>query len=387
MNIKLKNEQIMALQNKNKIYSFLNGEGTRTTFRVGNGKFTFILSNDSSVLETTVEAETSGNDIVSFNMEYSKWLMLLQKFSSYGEVDIDVSEGILKISTSESYDKGVYSVASYEEFTNFNDSDTMLEPKRSDILKNGKSLFLTDELVSNFELMNTMFSIQSSGNTIGLDEDSIIYADGSVIVKTFISEPVPQNFFEYREDGKRYIFISRNILKLMSLLYRSNAEIHFSDTYQEIYWSDDDTEIIFSGQTITSELPSDDEYNSYTVFNNGGKITMTSKVFKEALSFFDGVYEGSEWRPLTFEVSSENGLTIKYESQTTSLSKHVDGISCNVDSSFTLSSDILKNIVSKINDRFGSNADICIEYDDSSSGVYLTSSDTYESVLAKLEDM
>lgn len=389
MDIKLYKDQLDILNRNNKLYSNLYGSMNLAKFLVGNNGFIFSLMGDVGAISTKVNAETSESSYIAFSMPYNKWQTITLKFSTYNCVNIHVTSKTLRVYTDESSDEAIFSINRYNEY---NDPGSIVnEYAVKQIINNVKSfneLYMTDELSSDLDLLHNMFSLQSNGNTIGLGRDSLMYADGSLIVKTKLTEPIQESFF--KDTDEDYVYISDDIIKLIGLLDSKSKVFKFTCNYDAIYWNDENTELYYQGSVQKSELPSDEDFENFKPSTDISTVSIPANLLKESINFFNGVYENNDWKLLRFNLSEANGLNLIYTDRdsTVHYTKHVDGIMCGFDSEFNLASDVVKNITDKTLKRFGPTESINITYnnDPNTISVLINVSDLYEAILVKLED-
>ena len=389
MDIKLYKDQLDILNRNNKLYSNLYGSMNLAKFLVGNSDFIFSLVGDVGAISTKVSVETSESSYIAFSMPYNKWQTITLKFSTYSCVNIHVTSKTLRVYTDESSDEAIFSINRYNEY---NDPSSIVnEYAVRQIINNVKSfneLYMTDELSSNLDLLHNMFSLQSNGNTIGLGRDSLMYADGSLIVKTKLIEPIQESFF--KDTDEDYVYISDDIINLIGLVDSKSRVFKFTCNYDAIYWNDENTELYYQGSVQKSELPSDEDFENFKPSIDISTISIPASLLKESINFFNGVYENNDWKLLKFSLSKENGLNLIYTDRdsTVHYTKHVDGIVCDLDSEFNLASDVVKNITDKTLKRFGATENVNITYNNDSStiGILINVSDLYEAILVKLED-
>lgn len=389
MDIKLYKDQIDILNRNNKLYSNLYGSMNLAKFLVGNNEFTFSLLGDTGAVNTKISAETSVGPYVTFSMPYNKWQTIVLKFAIYNCINIHLTSKTLRVYTDESCDEATFAINRYNEFDDYNSvmcENTVKQIK--DNIKSFNELYITDELSSDLDLLHTMFSMQSNGNTIGLGRDSLMYADGSLIVKTKLTEPIQESFF--KDTDEDYIFISDDIIKLVGLLDSKSRVFKFTSSYDAVYWNDENTELYYQGSVQKSELPTDEDFENFKPSSNISTVCIPANILKESINFFNGVYENNDWKLLKFNLSKENGFNLVYTDRdaTVNYNKHVDGIECSLDATFNLASDVVKNVTDKTLKRFGPTENINITYNDDSDtiSVLMTVSDLYEVILVKLED-
>lgn len=389
MDVKLYKDQIDILNGNNKLYSNLYGSMNLAKFIIGNNEFIFSLIGDIGAVNTKISAETSETSYISFSIPLSKWQTILTKFSIYSCINLHITSKTLRVYTDESCDEATFSINRYSKMEK---SEDVINENIVSQIKNNidhfNEIYVSNDLSSDLELMHNMFSVQSNGNTIGLGQDSLMYADGSLILKTQLTEPISESFFN--DSDEDYVYISDDILKLIILLSSRSAIFKFTNKYDAIYWKDENTELFYQGSVQKSELPTDEEFNNFKPSANTSTISIPANVLKESIGFFNGVYENNDWKPLRFNISEKNGLNLIYTDRdsTVHYTKHIDDVECNLDSEFNLASDVVRTITDKSIKRFGPTESINITYnnDPDTIGVLITVSNLYEAILVKLED-
>lgn len=385
MNVQLKNYQLNVLDSKNKFYSTVSNLLTRAFFKIESGNFSFMLRGSKGMSKTNIPIDYDG-DTIYFSVDFAKWQTSLQKFSFSDSIDISVKDSILTISTSSSPDKINLGIVKYDaDSSEASVIDNYLTSKKKEIISDNKSITLTDELISNLHLTDNLFSTQNRVNSVALFKDSVMYSDRSVVVKIALENPLADELFEDMNEDESCIYLHSNFLKLFNIFKKTNDTVYFSSDFEQIYWADDDTEISIETEPHQVAIPSEEQFESIKPQDKSLNFVSTLKNIKSSIDFFNGFFEGSAWKPLTFNVEKGNGVVLTYRRPTTELTKSIDAEAFG-DGNFVIDSETMKKIVSCICERYPEDTtNITIYFDEEGPGIYCVVSDIYEILLSKLQ--
>jgi hypothetical protein len=378
-------DQLNQLKEKNKLYSYIYSSFTKAFFKISENRFIFMLRGNNGVLQTSLSIDFTGEPVY-YSIEYNKWQTVLQKYSESEKIDFVISKNTLKITANEDPDLinlslNIYSPDSNEAII----IDDFIRTKREEVIQDNKCLTLNEELLSNLNFVDSLFTTQGRVNSVGLGIDSIVYSDRALVVKSYLSENFPEELFSSLSDGSgSYIYLHTAIIKLLPLLYRTNTNIYFSRDYNILYWSDDDTEIYIASPDREVVLPTEEEFKNIQPPSGSPTFSIDSGVLSNCLEFFDGFYEGSAWKPITFNINANKDISLYYKHPTTEITKILPGAVCNTDGSFTIDSEMLKKIINRVKDS-DAEEKVNITFDEDAPGVYLSAGTVdYEAVFSKL---
>lgn len=378
----------MMLKNKSKLYSTLSNVFTKTYFKVETDAFCFYLRGAKGLLQTTIPVDYSG-DTYYFSIDYMKWVTSLQKFEDCEKVHFELGDNLLRLSVEGTSDVINLGISSFDETSSeASIMNTFISTKGTEIYNVGNELVLNNEILDAFSLTDNLFCAQGKVNSIGLSKNRIMYSDRSAVLRVSLSEDLDDNLFKSLEEGEDYIYIHSFTLKLFQQFAKFNPLVFFDTSYELIYWSDDDTEIIIASEEKEVALPDDEQWNAIKPENQDSSFTTTLGILKEGLSFFTGFYAGTAWKPITFDIEAGKEIVLNYKHPTTEIKKSLADVTGTYDGRFMLDSDTLGKIVAKVSDHYKEdNVEITFNYDDDAPGIYCSiNNGDYEAVLSKLRE-
>ncbi len=392
MTITLSREQLNTFQIKNKIYTYLSSLFTKAFFKVTSNTFTILLRGQTGVIQTEIPCTLSSKDSnvnpIYYSVDFSKWQTALQKFDIVSSINLTFQKNLLKISSEECSDVINLGVVYYKD-----DSgealvlNSFINTKRSEMLSK-KHIELNEDIIESLTLADSLFTAQASSaiNSVGLGMYDIMYADRSVVLKILLNEALPSELFEdlVNED---HIFIHSYLIKLLSLVYRFDNNTYFTPDYSTFYWEDDNTSILLISEDRKVALPSTEEFEGIKPSDSTSGFEVLPSTLKNGLNFFTGFYDGSVWKPLTFKAVVNKEVDLYYRHPTTEITKILNDTISTSNGEFTIDSETLRKIVSKICDKFPKD-DVLIKFnfDEEAPGIYMEVPGLYEVVLSKLED-
>jgi hypothetical protein len=263
--------------------------------------------------------------------------------------------------------------------------NTYLDDRKESEIVDSYELTLSEELLDNFKMMDSLFSAQGKVNSIGLSKNCVTYADRSVVVKANLMEALEDSLFKTAQDG--LIFVHGTFLKLFPILAKINPVVKFSEEYDTFYWEGDCVRILLTSESWDLALPTEEQWEMIKPQDISSSFSVDLSLLSNSLKFFTGFYEETAWKPLTFEISSGKEVNLYYRHPTTEISKTLSGVEGTVEGSFIIGSEILGKILGNIENRFSGEEQVLFMYDDEAPGIYCKVNDTYEFVLSKMMDI
>lgn len=388
----LNNYNLSILQNKGKIYSYLNSKLDKAYFKLSKGSLVFALSGGDGMVSTSLDIDYDGATLY-FSVEYNKWTTALQKFAYTDVLKFSLSKSLLKIFVDGRLDEINLGIISYEDNSLVaNQLNSFIHDKKNEIIPSNHALELTPEILCNFDLVNNLFSTQNRINSIGVSKDNVMYADRSVVVKANLTSELPAQLFENLDEDDNHIYIHTYTLKLLALLAEFNNKVYFDDYYEVMYWSDDTTSVVIYSDSKNVSLPTAEQFEGIQPADKEVFFDVSIKDLKDSLNFFTGFYEGSSWKPLKFSLSKGSDVTLFYKHPTAEVNKTLTGVEASFDGEFVVESETLRKILTKISERFSDDS-ITVRFtydakdsDCDSPGVYCTVGEYYEFIVSKLLD-
>ena len=383
----LNNYQFVTFFNKAKLFATLSSLLTKAYFKLEEGLFHFYLKGSQGIIHTKVSSSYSGTPIY-FSIDYSKWVTALQKLESCDQMKITLTNSLFTIQASNTADVINLGISYYSstsaEAQEMNDK---INQESAELKTENRELILNDDLLEALSLADSLFVAQGKANSVGLFKNSVVYSDRNVVLRTQLTEELSDNLFKDAKDV--CIYLHSFVIKLLPLLNKFSSSIFFSEYYDEIYWCDADTELIFISGNRQVALPDEEDWQAIKPSNEDSFIEMNLDELKEGLSFFTGFYTGTAWKPLTFTVIPNKETILSYRHPTAEIKKAFSNINSPYAGSFILDSDTLGKIVTKVLMKYGDKdtPTMIMNYDEDAPGVYCNiNNGEYEIVLSKLQE-
>lgn len=375
--------------NNSKLYQYLCNNLTKSYIYVKDNTLSFYLKGNVGIFKQDFEVNYNSDEPIIFFVDFGKWFNALQKFEYADSINLNITKNTVKISTPDSPDTINLGIISYSK----DEADIVallnkFPTDRKKITSVNLALTINDEMVSDFNLASSLFINQGRVNSIGLGRTGIIYADRSTILKTKFTFEVNDSLFKNLEPGEDYIYIHAQLINLINILYKDNPEIYFSEDYSGIYWKTDDSELLYNYENRELAIPTDEQLDAFAPQDPNSYFEVDLGVFKDALNFFNGFYEGSVWKPITFNCVANKEVTMRYKHPSADITKELP-CSCNTDGEFILESDAIKKVTSKVKDKRTDKSEemkVKFHYDNESPGILCNVGDYCNVIFAKLED-
>lgn len=384
MKFTLTRRNLDILKNKIKLYNHISSLFTRAYFKVDSNNFTFMLRGQTGVFQTTMTLDIPldpSEDSFYFSIDYSKWQIALQKFENTEALNLETTSNLLKISSKDSNDLINLGLLTFKE-----DSseavviNNFIASKKAEASSFNK-LTITPTLLNSLNFVDTLFSNQSSQvNSIGLNKKNIIYSDRATVLKiNLTSDAFLENLII--PNNEEYIFIHSNTIKLFNLLFKTSGVMYFTDTYDDLYWEDEDSSLYMILEERKVALPTQEEFESIKP-QDAGQFEISLGSIKNGLDFFTGFYEGSMWKPITFEIFPNKEISLHYKHPIAEITKTLNNVVGSKESIFTIDSETLRKILNRASENTGS---VIFSYDEDAPGIYILMGNC-EAVLSKLEE-
>ena len=372
MKFTLDQNGLSLLHEKGKLIGHLMSYVSKTSFILDeeDESLTIFLKGPFLQYTETIPLSSFEGDVKHFEVDYTKFMNALSKMTFAEEIEISVTDKQLRVNTNGSTDiisLGISPILKADAQSLLDDLNTLY----SEIVTEKLTLELKGEILDSFRLAHSLFTTSGTNNAIIYDEDSIMYADRSVVLQVTLGDTEVSGRYE----------IHKNILALVPLVEKFSKTLLFSSK-REFAWSDGDSVLVIGSEPCEIAVPSKDELeNIYP--SDPWKIEVSRDVLETGLEFFSGFYEASSWKPITFVVDEKEGLQLEYSHPTTELKKNISTISCEGSASFTVSSETLEKVL----DAGFESEKIYIEFNEDGPGVRVYFEDhKVDSLLAKLID-
>lgn len=385
MKVVFNKEQIEVLIRKIKLCNTLNSIFSKMYLKISKDKFEYILRGATGVFKVSIDIESDFENPVYLAVDYNKWQMTINKFEFVKELVFSLKNNVLKVTSNEGDKEGVISLGT----VNYNESSSeariineFLPNKKGELAgEKGIMITFTEEITNTLKFMDNFFSIQASKvNSIGLGKKDIMYSDRATVLKYTLSEELPKEYFKFLKE-EDYIHIHSFVVKLLDLLCKTSPNVYFNNDYSSLYWEDDNSALFLVSEDREVALPTAEQWEMIKPSENNS-ITFAPSALKDCLNLFIGFYEGSMWKPISFDIST-NKTSLFYKHPTTEVVKDLEGAEGNAEGSFILDSEALRRVVSRADDQ--KLESMTIFYDDEAPGVLIKAGDL-EAILSKLEN-
>ena len=387
--INFSRDNLEIFTKNNKLYSYLYNNLSRAYFKIEPKKLHLYLKGADGLFRQQFSIEYNGTSIY-FSLDFSKWVNALAKFSYADNIKLEISnkQNHIRISTEDSPDVINLSIQKYKD----DSSDVVtlthnLPNTRKAIKSENLLLELNDDVIGDLNLAGSLFVTQGNVNSIGLGKTGVIYADRATILRTEFLEFLPESLFTGNTDDG-YIYIHQYILGLLGILYKENPHVYFSNDYSIIYWESDDKELMYTSPYRELAIPTDSQLESLVPQNTDSSFDVDIETLKNSLDFFNGFYEGSVWKPITFNCVANKETVMRYKHPSADITKALPNTSA-YDGTFILDSESIKKILSKIRDKREDKKEplnVIFNFDNDSPGILCTIGNYCNVIFAKLED-
>jgi len=374
MKFTLAQNQLAVLQEKNKLYSYLSASFTKTYFAVGEGKFSILFRGPKGAIKTVVDILATDKQQV-FQIDYNKWQNAVSKLSFADEIHFNLTERSLKISMEGSTDSISLGIISFEDGSSeYETVTTFCEKQMATPLAN--EIVCTKEIADALTITNAMFSASGRNNAVAIYGSSVLYADRSIVLNVRMPE-----IHLSQAAVNLHKFSAGFMLQAMKF----DSKFMFDKDYETLFWKDSNSMVVLASEECEIAIPSEEEVKQICPAN-GHHFSISSKELFAGLDFFNGFYEASAWKPITFNLGAD-GVGLHYKHPTTEISKKLETKSPVADGSFTIVSEMLSKLLSKAIDvRADETVSVDFTYDADSPGVACEMGDLYSIVFAKLTE-
>jgi len=379
MKITLDRAQLDEMQKHSKLYTHLSTTLTRSYFSLGDDKFTIFFQGSKGACKTTIPVQCPDAPIF-FQADYSKLSNALSKVGFSPSVTFSVTAKQLRISIDGSSDVISLAIISYPASSSEATTITSYIENKLAATNDKLSLLFGEELMDALTAAASMFTTVGKNNAIAVRADYVLYADRSIVMKARLTDPLPLT--------QETVLLHKYILNTIQIVQKTNPLMVFSSDYSTLYWSDTATNLVLASEPCDIAIPSEDDLKAIAP-NDGGTLTVEQHVLQQGLAFFNGFYEASVWKPITFRIADNGAASLYYKHPTTEISKDL-GCSGSAQGEFVVASETLAKLVSKSIELSKDTAFAILNYDDVAPGVLCSIGELcpgvarYEVILGKL---
>lgn len=377
MEFKLSREQLDDVQKYNKMYSYLSQSFTKTYFVVGEGEFSLFFYGQKGAVKTTFKIEGIEGSKRYFQIDYGKWTNGLSKLSFSDEAIVRLTEKFIKLRIEGSSDVINLGIIPCDKNSAEIDIIENFIPTQEAKAENKKAIGLTEELIAAISITTSMFSSVGRNNAIALFKNHVMYSDRSIVLKAKLEDTLPLS------DEK--VILHRFTAGVLPFLFKEHPVIQFVDDFEILFWDDGGgTSLVLVSEPCEISLPTNEELQAISPGENSGVLEVPHTNLQMCLNFFNGFYEASVWKPITFQISANKEASLYYRHPTTEITKALANPG-DKDGEFIVGSETLMKLVNKAVDTLDEGT-VIFRYDDEAPGVSCNIASLYEVVFAKLTE-
>ena len=387
MKITLDRSQLDEMQKHSKLYNYLATTLTKSYFSVGDNKFVLFFQGSKGACKTTVPIQCS-EPAMFFQGDYAKLSNALGKAGFSPTVTLTITAKYLRISIDGSNDIISLAIITYPaDSAEATTIASFAETKLTDIQSHRASLTMESDLVEAFTTAMSMFNTVGKNNAIAVRRDYVLYADRSVVLKARLTNPVAL--------AQDTVILHKYTLGMLGLVQKVNPCVFFTNDYVSVGWTDGSTIVVLASEPCDIAIPSDDDLLGIVPPTDADTLTVDQGALQQGLAFFNGFYEASVWKPVTFRIAASGEASLYYKHPSTEISKNL-GCTGTAEGEFVVASETVAKLTTKSIELApsGESQKATIRYDDTAPGVmcYIgtlqdshgNSLPRYEVILAKL---
>jgi len=395
-------EGVEKLTRYSRMYSFLMSSFTKTYIKFEDDSAILYFKGNKSVLSISVPLEASITDSQWISIDIQKFLSAAKKVAGSNGLVLTFNQTppTLRLSSDTTNDKITLSVAYYE------DTDTEVSTlatfyvDHEQSFETGSQVTITQDLLDFVHISSTYMSTINKNNSIAIYNDRLVYADRTIVLKLATKVLEAQITDEP-------ILIHKFVLGFLEFVASDTPSFMIDENRSTVLWKsgeDEDFWAIISIDPCNIAIPEQADIENIIPEASLQQIALIKPArFTEAIDFFNGLFEASVWKPITFFWNYNSGdqkIKLTYQHPTTEVEKDliVEEFQGNLEqsaetASFILISDSVRTLLSRISP----NGLIRLYFNDQPSdqahgaGVQVTYTDEagiekYSAVLAKLQD-
>jgi len=377
MQIVLDQEKLKILQDKSKLLSYLNTAFTKTYFSIGDGKFILFFKGVKGAAKFVIPIEKATEKACVFQIDYSKWLNALAKFNIFtNAIYVTLTEKSLTLKAAGGM-TGVISLGIIPYDSDSPEVDVLNNFIESN-WKEDKKITINEDIADAISISLSVLTPASKNNAIALTQNSVLYADRSIVLKSFCSiPPLPADC---------PVEMHRYSAGFILQAWKQNPEFFFSSDFSTINWKSSDGMLscILAGEPCEIVIPTEEEIQAIKPKGNASITIEDHRDLVHALELFNGFYEASVWKPIKFTLTKNKGLQLEYKHPTIEIQKDLE-VPVSEDGDFILSSENLSKLLDKASEKNNwEGVPVVFQYDEESLGVSCSIGAYFDVIFAKL---
>lgn len=395
-------EGIERLNKYSRMYSFLMSSFTKTYIKFEDDAAVLYFKGNKSILSISMPLEQSISDTQWISIDIQKFLSASKKVAGAGNLVLTFNQTppTIRLSSDTTNDKITLSVSYYDEDDSEVTSLSNFYADHESEYENGSTISITQDLLDFIHISSTYMSAINKNNSIAIYNDRLVYADRTIVLRlttSVLETPLTEE----------PLLVHKFILSFLEFVASDTASFVINEDRSSILWKsgdDDNFWAIIAIDPCNIAIPEQTDIEAITPEATSQQIALIKPTrFSEAIDFFNGLFEASVWKPITFFWKSDSGdqsIKLTYQHPSTEVEKNlvVEEFQGNLESvadtaSFILISDSIRTLLSRISP----NGVVRLYFNDQladqshGAGVLITYTDEagvekYSAVLAKLQD-
>lgn len=384
------------------MYSFLMSSFTKTYIKFEEDSAIFYFKGNKSVLSISIPLAASIPETQWISVDVQKFLSAAKKVAGNNDLILTFVQTppTLRLSSNSTNDKITLSVSYYEEDNSEVTSLATFYADHEQEFESGSSVSITQDLLDFVHISSTYMSTINKNNSIALYNDHLVYADRTIVL-TLNTEVLEAQITD------EPILIHKFVLGFLEFVASDTPSFIVDEARQSILWKsgeDDNFWAIISIDPCNIAIPEQSDIEAIIPEEDSQQVALIKPSrFTEAIDFFNGLFEASVWKPITFFWNYNSGsqkIKLSYQHPSTEVEKDlvVEEFQGELEkvsetASFILISDSIRTLLS----RLGPNGLVRLYFNEKPSdqahgaGVLVTYTDEagiekYSAVLAKLQD-
>jgi len=377
MRVTISPEIVESFVEKQKLFFFLNNTFTKTFFKVEPHQVSMYLKGPKGILRYSFPVQSEevspSDEVIYAQLDFPKWNNAILKLRSSLPIQFEATETAFTLSVG--LDTITLGIITYKDITS--SEIDIINNFIPNTWKPVSSLVVDDMLSTLFSVATSVVSPVIKNNAIAIRGNIVIYSDRSIIVQARYPSQILTSI-----PATDTIILPKYTVDFMQNARKYNTTFYFSADFNVLFWeANPDLQCILAGDPIEIAIPSPDDIRAITPKDESCEIfEIAYSELKKKLDFFNGFYERSIWKPITFDLQDSQAF-LRFSQQTTELQKEIT-VRSSASGSFTISSENLGKVLSQVDTQ--NEEIISFKFDKDSLGVTCIIGENYLIIFAKI---
>ena len=400
MTTTISREGLEKLTKYTRMYSYLMSSFAKTYVAFNEDDATFYFKGNKSLVSISVPLEHSNPEICYISVDISKFLSAAKKVAGSDSLNLTLNASTLKLSSNVTNDKITLSVVTYADTEDEISTITSFYANREARFENGATINVTEDFRNFISIASTYMSTINKNNSVAIFNDKMMYADRTIVLS--LATKVLED-----DIADEPILMHKFILNFIEFVAGDTPAFIIDEQRETILWKsaeDDNFWAILSIDPCSIAIPQQADIDMITPEDTKQQtVIIKPSRMMEAIDFFNGLFEASVWKPITFFWNYNNAdqkIKLTYHHPSTEVEKDLiceefvgNLEQFNDTASFILISDSIRTLVSKLDPAGNVKLIFNDEADDVAHGAGVkliyeseAGNELYTAVMAKLQD-